>query len=245
MDIKPVMVCNEKEALDNFSDLLSRVGFEPKKWKLALVKPNICGLYHPDFSLLKRIVDFLEPHAERIVIGETESMIHSPQEQFRRLGIYELLKDFQGRAEAKSLSGDRVIKVRVPSPHVIGELLLPETVVRCDLLINVPRVGTHSTTSLTCALKNLFGLLSEKRKHSTYHPLGMEEVIADIAKVVKTDLNVVDAGSRVILGLDPLTVDIIASKLIQINPLDVKHLRLVSEDRGQKLESVINELRVI
>ena len=117
--------------------------------------------------------------------------------------------------------------------------------IRCDLLINVPCVGTHSTTRLTCALKNLFGLLSEKRKHSTYHPLGMDEVIADIAKVVKTDLNVVDAGSKIILGLELLTVDIVASKLIQINPLNVKHLWLVSEDRGQKLESVINELRVI
>jgi len=245
MEIKPVTVCNKKEALDNFSDLLSRAGFAPKNWKLALVKPNICGLYHPDLSLLKRIMDFLEPQAEKVIIGETESMIHSPQEQFRRLGIYELLKDFQGWAEAKNLFSDRVVKVRVPSPHVIDELPLPETVIRCDLLINLPRVGTHSTTRLTCALKNLFGLLSEKRKHSTYHPLGVDEVIADIAKVVKTDLNVVDAGSKVILGLDPLTVDIIASKLIQINPLDVKHLRLVSEDRGQKLESVINQLRVI
>ena len=82
MKIKPVMVCNNKEALDNFSDLVSRVGFEPKNWKLALVKPNICGLYHPDLGpdlgLLKCIMDFLEPHAERMVIGEMESMIHTP-----------------------------------------------------------------------------------------------------------------------------------------------------------------------
>jgi len=87
MEIKPVMVWNKKEALDNFSYLVSKVGFEPKKWKLALIKPNICGLYHPDLSLLKCIMDFLELHAERIMIGETESMIHIPQEQFRRLGI--------------------------------------------------------------------------------------------------------------------------------------------------------------
>ena len=64
----------------------------------------------------------------------------------------------------------------------------------------------------------------------------MDEVIADIAKVVKTGLNVVDAGGKVIMGLDSLTVDIVASNIIQINPLDVKHLWLVSEDRGQKLE---------
>ena len=69
----------------------------------------------------------------------------------------------------------------------------------------------------------------------------MDEVIADIAKVVKTGLNVVDAGVKGII----LTVDIVASNIIQINPLDVKHLWLVSEDRGQKLECIINELKVI
>jgi len=106
-------------------------------------------------------------------------------------------------------------------------------------------VGTHSTTRLTCALKNLFGLLSEKRKHSTYHPLGMDEVIADIAKVVKTDLNVVDANNQIIFGLDPLTVDIAAAQLIQLNPLTVKQLRLVSEDRGKKLEHIIEKLPIV
>jgi len=61
----------------------------------------------------------------------------------------------------------------------------------------------------------------------------MDEVIADLAKVVKTDLNVVDAGSKIILGLDPLAVDIATVQLIQLNPLNVKHLQLVSEDRGK------------
>jgi len=73
----------------------------------------------------------------------------------------------------------------------------------------------------------------------------MDEVIADIAKVVKTDLNVVDANNQIIFGLDPLTVDIAAAQLIQLNPLTVKQLRLVSEDRGKKLEHIIEKLPIV
>ena len=42
-------------------------------------------------------------------------------------------------------------------------------------------------------VKNLFGLLVEKRKYNVYHPLGVDKVIADLAKVVRCNLNVVDA----------------------------------------------------
>ena len=78
------------------------------------------------------------------------------------------------------LSEDRIIRVKVPKPHVLEEIELPETCVRCDVLVNLSKAGTHSTTTMTNALKNLFGLLPEKRKYSTYHPLVMDNVIADI-----------------------------------------------------------------
>lgn len=179
------------------------------------------------------------------MIVETDSMGHTPDERFRSLGIWDMLKRFDGRVEAVNLMGDEILEVEVPSPHAVDRLPIPEMVHSCELLVNIPKVGTHSRTMLTCALKNLFGLLAEKRKYSVYHPLGVDKVIADLAKVVRCDLNIVDAGEEVIVGLDPLTVDILACRFAGLDPMRVEHLRLVSQDRGLRLGDVVDRLRIL
>jgi len=128
------------------------------------------------------------------------------------------------------------------NPHALRELELPEILIEADVLINVPKVGRRSTTVLTNALKNLFDLLPHKHKYIRYHPLGMDNVIADIAQVVRPNLNIADAGDKVMLGIDALGVDIVACKFLGLDPLRIKHLRLVSEDRGNKLEELVKRI---
>lgn len=187
---------------------------------------------------------FLEPHARQIVIGETDSMSHSTDEQFRRLGIYELTKRFS-KVEAVNLMRDEILDLEVPSPHVINHLPIPRLVHDCDLLVNIPKVGTHHKTLLTCAFKNLFGLLAERRKYSVYHPLGVDKVIADLAKIVRSDLNIVDARDEVIVGVDSLPVDILAPRYVGLDPTSVEHLKLISDDRHLKLEDTAEQLDMI
>jgi len=245
MRLSRVMVCDLNYAVDHLPDLSLELGFKVEDVRLALVKPNICGLYHPSLDLLSSIVQFVLPSAESVVVGETRSMIHEPEEQFEKLGILPVLKRFGDRVKAVDLSDDERVEVQVPNPHALEKIALSKTVLDSDVLVNVPKVGTHSTTRLTCALKNLFGLLPQKRKYIRYHPLGMEKVIADIAQIVKPDLNIVDAGGKAILGLDALAVDVVACRFVDLNPLVVKHLGLVSEDRGEKLEAFVDEIEVV
>jgi len=245
MEAHRVMVCDLEEAIQHLPEFAARIGFKLERSKLALVKPNICGLYHPSLDLLSKVVEFLSSNVESIVIGETRSMIHDPQEQFERLGIDDLLKRFKGLVSSVDLSDGEWIRISIPNPHALREIDLPKAVLDSDVLVNVPKVGAHSTTRLTCALKNLFGLLPQKRKYSVYHPLGMDRVIADIAQVVKPDLNVVDAHSKVILGVDSLAVDAIACGFLSLDPLEVEHLRIVSEDRNEKLEVLMKNISMI
>ena len=155
------------------------------------------------------------------------------------------MKHFGERVKAVDLSDDEWVKVDVPNPHVLRELEMPRTVLRADVLVNVPKVGTHSTTRLTCALKNLFGLLPQSRKYSLYHSLGMDKVVADIAQVVKPNLNVVDAGRKVIIGVDALAVDIMACRFVDLEPSEVRHIRLVSEDLRRNLETLLKTMKVV
>ena len=240
-----VVICDKKNVFKFFPEVISKAGFEPKDYNLVMVKPNLCGLYHPQLHLIELVLKFFEPYAQKIVIGETDSMSHIPDEQFRRLRILDMLKRFEGKVEAVNQMEDKILDMEVPSPHAVNRLPIPELVHSCDLLVNITKVGTHSRTMLTCALKNLFGLLAEKRKYGVYHPLGVDKVLADLAKVVRCDLNVVDARDKVIVGLDPLPVDILACRFAGLDPLRVEHLRLVSQDRNLRLEDVVDRLRII
>ena len=171
-------------------------------------------------------------------------MSHTPEVQFKRLGIWDMVKKFD-KVKSVNLMEDEILDLEVPSAHAINHLPIPKLVHHCDLLVNIPKVGTHMRTMLTCAVKNLLGLLAEKRKYSVYHPLGVDKVIADLMKIVRCDLNVADVRNKVILGVDPLTVDILACRFAGLDPLKVEHLRLVSADRNLKLENVINQLQII
>jgi uncharacterized protein (DUF362 family) len=236
LPVDPVIICNRDKARNLLPEVSLESGFKIEKCDLALVKPNICGIYHPSIGLLSAVIRYLDNYADKIVIGETRSMMHNPESQFNRLGINDLAAEFGDHVETVDLSEQKTTKVRIPKPHILKEIELPHTVVGADLLFNVPKVGTHRTTRITNALKNLFGVLPQKHKYSVYHPLGIDNVIADIAQVIKPDLNITDAGEKAIVGVDPLAVDIVACRFVDLDPLNVKHLRLVSEDRGVKLE---------
>lgn len=242
---RELVTCVKDRAYEILPEMLSKAGFKPQEYGLVLVKPNVCGMYHPSLRLLESMLRFFEPFSQRIVVGETDSSIHSPEREFERQGISDLLKDFGGKVEARNLVRGEILKLVVPSPHAVSPLPIPKMVDDCDLLVNLPKIGTHSNTRLTCGLKNLFGLLAEKRKYAVYHPRGVDNVIADLAKIVRCDLNIVDAGDEVIVGVDPLSVDIHACKYVGLDPLKVKHLRLVAEDRGSSLEEEIAQIRLI
>jgi len=240
-----VIICDKSRALEIMPQMLDEAGFKLAKYDLILVKPNLCGMYYPDTQLIERTLRFFEPHASRIIIGETKSMIHTPEKQFKRFGIFDMIGQFGGKVSAVNLMKNEILDVEIPFPHAVNRLPIPKLVNDCDLLVNIPKIGKHSDTLLTCALKNLFGLLAEGNKYGIYHPLGVDKVIADLIKIIRCDLNIVDAGEKVIVGTDPLTVDIFACRFVGLDPLKVKHLRLVSEDRNLKLENVLNNLQII
>jgi uncharacterized protein (DUF362 family) len=241
----PVIISDLDSAPNRLPELLSRAGLRLGKAPYALVKPNICGLYHPKIDLLSRLIESLLPFSELVVIGETRSMVHDPEEQFKRLGVTALTGKFGRRLRLIDLSDDRSTKIRIPHPHALNEVDLPTTALKAEVLINLAKMGIHSSTRITGALKNLFGLLPEKHKYSVYHPLGMNEVVADIAQIVKPSLNIVEVKDRVVLGVDALAVDIVACRLFNIDPSSVEHFQFTLQDRLEEFETFSRKIRVM
>jgi uncharacterized protein (DUF362 family) len=231
-----VVVAPKDQAIRELPVLIEQAGFQVTSSELVLVKPNVCGMYPPALDLLRAVLRYLQPHAQALIIGETPSASHSPTERFKSLGIQRLAEDLG--VATRDLMDDPVVRQRVPTPHALSEMPLPATVVAADLLVNVPGVGTHGNTLLTCALKNLFGLIAERHKYARLHPKGVSQVVADVYQLVKPHLTVVDCGRHVLVGTDALSVDVVACEFASLTPSKVRHLVLAAQDLGVALEDL-------
>jgi uncharacterized protein (DUF362 family) len=233
---KVVVVSKKEKAIQELPVLVDQAGFQVTSHDLVLLKPNVCGMYPPALELLRAVIQYIKPHSKTIIIGETPSMGHSPNERFESLGIKSLAR--QLGVAVRDLMEDEAVMKRVPKPHAMKEIPLPSTVLEADLLVNVPGLGTHGNTLLTCALKNLFGLIAVRRKYSRLHPKGVSKVVADVYQLVKPQLNVVDCGHQVLVGTDALSVDVVACEFKSLSPSRVRHLVLAAQELGVELSDL-------
>ncbi len=124
-----------------------------------------------------------------------------------------------------------------------------------DYLINVPVLKGHCQTKITCALKNMKGLIPDAEKRR-FHRLGLHEPIAKLNTVLKPDLIVVDhicgdpdfeeggnplVRNCVMLAKDPVLVDTFTAKVLGYVPSDVEYITL-AESLGVGSTDIENAL---
>ena len=120
-----------------------------------------------------------------------------------------------------------------------------------DFIISLPVLKSHGTCGLTGALKNHLGFLSVAEKRRLHWNRDVHKVIAELNKVIKPDLYVVDAVQTLIntnevrhggqpkilgymlAGIDPVSLDVVGLELLkEVEPKlkgnnrdDILHLR--------------------
>ncbi|MBN2880164.1 MAG: DUF362 domain-containing protein [Clostridia bacterium] len=137
------------------------------------------------------------------------------------------------------------IKQTDSTEHNVGGLKVQVSkyVEKLDYLINVPLIKGHCQTGITCALKNMKGLIPDAEKRR-YHTLGLHKPIAYLNTVIKQDLIIADAicpdpyfeeGGRpkqmdMIAGaFDPVLMDCYAAEVLGYEPFDIKYIKLAWE----------------
>ena len=123
------------------------------------------------------------------------------------------------------------------------KLKICDVVDRIDFLINVPVMKGHCQTKVTCALKNLKGLIPDSEKRH-FHQMGLHKPIAYLQRAIRQDFIVVDhicgdldfeEGGRpvvrnaVMAAVDPVLVDSYVSYLMNYTPDDVPYIKIASE----------------
>jgi uncharacterized protein (DUF362 family) len=113
---------------------------------------------------------------------------------------------------------------------------LPDIVLNAGYFISVAIPKTHYLSFITGVLKNLFGVLP--RKDQSFYHSKIDEVIVDLARLIRPNLNIVDARVGVegwngpktrkldafIVGHEAVSVDATMARIMGFNPEQIRHI---------------------
>ncbi|HZT30630.1 MAG TPA: DUF362 domain-containing protein [Bryobacteraceae bacterium] len=216
--------------------------------------------------LKPNLVEF-EPQS---AINTHPMFVHATLEAFRAMGAAEVriaegpghrrntldLADAAGYFQAipnfedifTDLNLDEVSLTRLRGGYSrLDSLYLPNTALRCDLLVSLPKLKTHHWTGATLSMKNLFGLVPGGVygwPKNVLHWAGIHECIADLHVAFPRQFALVDGivgmegngpiqgtprrAGVLVAGRDVVAVDATCCRIMGIDPLKIGYLRLVA-----------------
>ena len=236
-----------------------------KKGQTVVVKPNIGWDVSPERAadtnplLIKRIIEhcFTAGAKEVYVFDNTCDKWSAC---YKNSGIEKAAKD-AGAKVAPGHSESYYQKVLVPKGKNLKEAKVHELILSSDVFINVPVLKSHGSARLTIAMKNLMGIVWDRR---FWHRNNLNQCIADFATYRKPDLNIVDAynvmtknGPRgvskadvvkmkyLIVSTDMVAADAAAAKIFGMDPDDVKYIQMANDlEVGRKDLTKLNIGRI-
>ncbi len=132
---------------------------------------------HPMF--VKAVIRIIKEKTNHIMIGDnpaTRDIIHT----LKKCGIYDIIQE----ENVTIFDGSKTINIENLQAKIYHSFDVSKDMIDQDVFINLPKLKTHTLTYLTCAEKNLFGLIYGLNK-SGWHvrantPLVFGEAINDL-----------------------------------------------------------------
>lgn len=156
------------------------------------IKPNLVSPSTADYGatthteIVAGIIEYLQEHGCRNLLIAEGSWVGDRTSDAISVCGYDRLAERYG-VELRDMQKDGSF-VR----DCAGlKLSLCNTVKEIDFLINVPVMKGHCQTKMTCALKNMKGLIPNKEKRH-FHAMGLHRPIAHLATGIHQDFIVVD-----------------------------------------------------
>lgn len=229
---------------------------------VVVVKPNIGWDRRPEYGanthplVVKAVVEeCLRAGAKRVKIFD--NTCNDPRRCYENSGIPAALKGMSG-VEVKHPESDRYKTVKINGVF-LKEWELYDEALAAQVFINVPIAKHHGLTTLTAGLKNLMGIMGGNRG---YIHRNIEEAMADVNRVVKSHLVVVDATriltnhgpqggnlkdvkvlNKVMASTDIVAVDAYATTLFNLDPKDIP-ITVAAHKRGLG-EMNLNRIKVV
>ena len=235
-------------------DLLGGMGAFVRPGQRVVLKPNLVRPAAPDRAvcthptLVAAVARLVAEAGGRALIVESPGGPYTPgalHSIYRRTGM-----DWAAEVSGAALNDDvSAGQVSLPEGVALRLLDLVQPALEADVIINLPKLKTHNLTTLTLAVKNLFGLVPGAIKIG-YHakmPDGrlFSQGMVDILCYLRPALHIMDAVlamegdgpsggdprqvSTVLASPDGLSLDVAAAALVGIDPMEVTTTEVAAE----------------
>jgi len=207
------------------------------------IKPNLVSPTPADFGatthpeIIESLIQYLQKWGFRTIrIMEGSWVGDCTEEAFELLGYRKLSEKY----------GVELIDTKKEPAETASAGELDISVCRCvkqtDFLINVPVLKGHCQTRVTCALKNMKGLIPDREKRR-FHQLGLHRPIACLNTVIHQDFILVDdicgdpdfedggnpwRKNIMLAGTDPVLIDSYAARELGYLVSDVPYIGLAA-----------------
>ena len=255
---KALDMINYKSALAGWTQVLIKVNFIiDKTWDTGATTDPV---------VVEAIIRKLKELPVKVYVVESDATMTNADVAFEKTGMKAMCT--RNGIECLNLRhvADRV-ELPVPDGETLKSITVPRIVTEAAV-ISAAKLKTHVDTDVTLGMKNMFGLLPDKFK-GKYHLKGISKVVTDINTVLKPALTVIDgfvgmegkgpiSGTPVkmdliIAGADTVAADATASRIMGIDPHEVKHIVRAHEKGlgniddvqvvGEKLEAVTRSFK--
>ncbi len=212
----------------------ARIGLKPNL--VIAARPETGATTH--MEIIAAVIEYLRDRGFRnIEILEGSWVGDDTQRAFRLngyygfrdkygVGLYDTKKDSYRKIESHGMTME-----------------ISSRALELDYMINLPVLKGHCQTGMTCAMKNLKGILSDRSKR-LFHCLGLMKPIAALNCVYRPSVTLVDSicgdldfeeggnpvySNRLILGEDSVLIDTYCASLLGFRKEDVAYIPLGEE----------------
>jgi len=236
------------ELFDKGIEAFGGIGNFVRKGQTVLVKPNIAWAVEPERAgntnpeLLRRVIEHcLEAGAKTVTVFD--NTCDRWQDAYSKSQLEQTAKDAGAIVAPGHIEG-HYQEVSIPG-KVLKKAKVHELYLSSDVIINLPILKHHGGTGVTAAMKNLMGVVWDRR---FYHRNGLDDCIADFCKFKRPTLNVIDAykvmissGPRgnansrysepkmVIISTDIVAADVAAIRTFGTEISRIKYVTLAGE----------------
>jgi uncharacterized protein (DUF362 family) len=230
-----------RAAVEEALDLIGGIQDIIKPGDLVLINPSWVAppvereagcITIPEVS--RAVADIVKEMGARPVIAESSAIGVDSAKVIQQSGYRDLLEMGYEVIDLKAQKAH--VDMAVDNGKVFESVECWELVQQADVIISVPKLKTHDQTEMTCAIKKLKGLLTDKAKKAM-HQQGLFEGVIDLLSAVKPRLAVVDAivcqegvgpvfgrpveMNLILAGKDLVAVDATCARLIGYSPSEI------------------------
>jgi uncharacterized protein (DUF362 family) len=197
-------------------------------WVAPPVEPEAGCITLPEVP--RALADMVKDMGARPVIAESSAVGVDTEKVISGSGYRELR---EMGYEVVNLKKTPHVDLPVQNGKIFDTVPCWELAQQADVVISVPKLKTHDQTEMTCAIKKLKGLLTDKGKKGM-HQEGLFDGVIDLMSAVKPKLAVVDAlvcqegigpifgkpveMDLILAGKDLVAVDTVCARLIGYDP---------------------------